>query len=745
MHKLRFTIPILLAAVLACISPAFGASNKPKVVLVIADYLSLPDLIAGDHPAISRLVSYGGVGLISSGGPGTRLAESAYATASAGSTSWGNSSVNQSFSASETKEDEPDSAQAIFHRRTGGTTASGVVELDLGPLIRENKDRPSAAMPCALGDVLHQAGKKTAVFGNSDLFEDIHRRAAILASTSQGSIDMGDVSSRVTRPERFSPVGFVTDSSRMADDVNAALKSADFIVVDFGDTTRVELMKTQLSAQAYKIHRKNAIANLDSFLNRIISGNAGDATIILASLVPPRRLEDGDPKRLAPILVSRPGSIEGAVISTTTRTAGLISVFDLAPTVLTALGVSKSGAMIGSPITVAPAKQSAALRLNSLVALNAVMLWPLLSVLATLGISTIIIACLVLFFKKAAWARPIVKTLIVLSMSSPTAMIFATQGTPELAPFLIRQFSLMAAFTAGSFAVAALLKRLWPERLSRMLDALPIVVLSIATCIVLFVDAIHGGQLVRYTLINSSDFEGFRFYGIGNEYMGVWLGMALIAIVWLRECWSGIEGRRLGRLLILAVSIAIISALGFPHSGANAGGAVAAVVGLGLAYISGVKKRFSVWDAFILTAVGVATVVGIGFLDLKFSPTAPSHIGLTASMGERQGYSYIFAIVARKITMNLGLLATKQSIAALWGGVPLAALWFLGVGRKVNGMLADRPRMVWGIRATLVCTAVAFLFNDSGAVAGGLIFAYLVIALLYSALSAGDVAENSRT
>jgi hypothetical protein len=327
--------------------------------------------------------------------------------------------------------------------------------------------------------------------------------------------------------------------------------------------------------------------------------------------------------------------------------------------------------------------------------------------------------------------------LLVLSTSSPLAMMFATQGSPDIRGYLVRLFSWMVALTAVSFGVSAVVRLIWGAKLTRLPGALPFVVLSALTSVTLLVDAFMGGRLVRFTIINASNFSGFRFYGVGNEYMGVWLGMAIVAVVWLRECWPGWEKRGVARLALLAACAAVVVALGLPRFGANAGGAVSAVVGLGLVYVSGVKRRFTVRDVVMLTAAGFAAVAAISVFDMAVSHGAPSHIGLAAYMSKRQGYSYLLDMVVRKVTMNFELLATGQSQVALIGSVPFALMWFCCVRRRVDAMVADRPQLRWGIMASIVTAATAFMYNDSGVVAGGLIFGFLVVAMLYSVLSDG--------
>jgi hypothetical protein len=324
--------------------------------------------------------------------------------------------------------------------------------------------------------------------------------------------------------------------------------------------------------------------------------------------------------------------------------------------------------------------------------------------------------------------------MLVFAASPPLAMIFGTIGEAEIGPYVARLAIWMVALTAASFVAAAALSLVLGERIRRLPGGLPFLALAAATSIVIFLDACRGGQLIRFTLFNAGQFDGYRFYGVGNEYMGVWLGMALVSIVWLRELCPGWESRRAARVILLLVCFATVVAIGFPQFGANAGGAVAAVVGLGLVYISGVRRSFGAPHVALLTAAGFALVAAIGLLDLAMSRGSPSHIGLTASMSAQGGYNYLLAMAARKFAMNLRLVGTPQGQVAIFGSVPFLVLWLAGVGRKVDGLVAERPAFRYGIFAALIAAAAACLFNDSGFVAGGLVFGFVVLAVVYSGL-----------
>jgi len=724
---------LLILLLIAFILPAQGEPCSSKVVLVIADHLTLSDLMDSKLPGIRKLTTEGAVGLICPGATGSRTVESSYASVSAGAYCWANRDIDHAYSWFESLENESDSAGTIFKRRTGCGNAPPIVHLELPFISVKNIEKMTNSIPGVLGDALAENGKKAAVFGNSDLTDRKRRRAVFIAAAGNGSVALGDISSRILRHDPISPTGFVIDADRLASDVNSALETADFVVADFGDTARVELNKSRLSARAYSIHRAKAFENLDRFLSKILDAEAGQETIILASLsamIP----DKGESARLAPIVIRRPDGSGGSLVSATTRTPGLISGYDIAPTVLAALDIPKPRKMVGAPITVVRDTISKVRWLDDIVLLCRDTVWQVLGILAAIGIVSVTAASAVIVFGKGASGMlgSVLRVLLVASMASPLAMFLAVPSEPKVGVYVLRLGVWMVLLTAVSFGAGNISRRMLGEKAKRLPGAFPIVTLAFITAAVLFIEACRGGQLIRFALPSVADFRGYRFYGIGNEYMGVWLGSALVAIVWLRECFPDWKDSSRGRFLLLSISSAIVLGLAVPAFGANAGGTIAAVVGLGAAYISGVKGKFGARDVTLLVVLGCLVVVVAGILDTVLSSSAPSHIGLAASAGSNGGYSLLFATVVRKLSMNLSLITTPQSQIAIVGAIPFLILWFTSISRKIDEMAEDSPAFRWGILAAIIGAGAAFLFNDSGIVAGGLIFGFLVLAVLYS-------------
>ncbi|MBI2844415.1 MAG: hypothetical protein HYX78_13540 [Armatimonadetes bacterium] len=724
------TLAFLIAATITC-APAASA---PKVVLVIADYVSLSDLMENAPPVISKLVAGGGIGLLIRGGGISKTTTSAYAMVGAGSYGWANEEIDEAYMNSEPVENEIGPAEAVFKRRTGKSGNPAVVHLQFPQLEAENEDRLGTSAVGALGEALARSGKTAAVFGNSDLPEGKRRRAVAIAASAAGSVPLGDVSQATLRREPFSPTGMVTNSPKLASKVDETLMSADFVVVDFGDLARVELSKMSLSEEAYHAHRGRALRNLDLLLSRILEGKAKDATLMLAAVSSPLPKLGGS-SRLPPILVYSPGGESGCLLSATTRTAGLVSTVDIAPTVLAALDVRKPATMMGSAFGVLREGRDPVHRLDDMVLMNREAIWPVLGILAGLGIAsaTAASAMIAMGTRSGMAISLIVRGVMLLVLSSPIAMIFAMWGEPSAGSFAVRLAVWMLVISAGALAASAAVRVRLKDRVDRLPGGLPVVILAAATVLTLLVSSCLAGKPLRFTIMNAGQFMGYRFYGIGNEYMGVWLATAFITVVWLREVFPVWQSGG-ARAVLLAVCAINVLALGLPWFGSNAGGTVAAVIGFGLIYLSGQRGRFSTTDAVLLTLAGFVLVGAIGLVDVALSRGAPSHIGLAASVGERAGYSYLLAVVGRKLIMNLGLLGTTQALWAIIGSAPLLVLWVAFVGGKAGRMVEERPVFRSGMMACLVAAGAAFLFNDSGAVAGGLIFGFVVVAVLYSLL-----------
>ena len=205
--------------------------------------------------------------------------------------------------------------------------------------------------PGALGAALVDAGLATAVVGNADTVETdgdgvIHRPAAIAAIDGIGSIDEGEVRGEaLLEPDGSEPFGIRADLDAMAEAVAAAAAAAELVVVDTGDTDRAAEYALVSSSAASDAARLRALARADELLARV-AAEAQPGTLLLVVGMTPVTTEWA----LTPTVAWGAGVPPGTTLhSASTKREGLVTLTDVAPTILDALGVETPDGMIGQP------------------------------------------------------------------------------------------------------------------------------------------------------------------------------------------------------------------------------------------------------------------------------------------------------------------------------------------------------------------------------------------------------------
>jgi hypothetical protein len=202
-------------------------------------------------------------------------------------------------------------------------------------------------------------------------------------------------------------------------------------------------------------------------------------------------------------------------------------------------------------------------------------------------------------------------------------------------------------------------------------DALgPFGAICAATLLLLAADVMAGSRLQLDAPFGLSLLVSGRFYGIGNDALGVYCVAALVAAAWL----AGIVSKRQPVLVVGAVGLLAVVASGWPGFGAKVGGTIALVPCLLLlaAWLAGVRAggRWAVPVAvsglvvFLAFAVASYLLPGAGVSDMG---TFAGNL-LHGRAGD---------LLQRKVSANVGSLTLNVfgwliPVAALLAG---AALW----------------------------------------------------------------------
>ncbi len=313
-----------------------STATASKVLLVGVPGLGWDDVGNGTMPNLDRLIDAGSLGAMSvrTGSSHPSVAEG-YATLGAGAR------VRVSDEAAARV--EPDGDRPI-------------VVADAAD-IRRSAGRHLPTLPGDLGEALHAAGRTTAVVGVSDIAEGLtwpgiledrparFRPAALALMDRAGVVDTGRVDTDLLMLDAGAPFDERADPEQVAGATLRALDEADVVIVDPGDMTRAEDWEEVALPGFGDLSRDFALEDTDAVLGRIVAGLEPTTLVLIVSVVPP-----DEEWRLTPVVAAGPGVVPGTLASPSTKRLGLVTLTDVAPTVLAAVGAPVPVAMIGHPL-----------------------------------------------------------------------------------------------------------------------------------------------------------------------------------------------------------------------------------------------------------------------------------------------------------------------------------------------------------------------------------------------------------
>jgi hypothetical protein len=324
-------------------------------------------------------------------------------------------------------------------------------------------------------------------------------------------------------------------------------------------------------------------------------------------------------------------------------------------------------------------------------------------------------------------------------------VVTSTALTADTQPSLLRYFLRMAAALPLALLLAPLID---PHSLlsygaaivccGLLLAAIPSMGgLAALTVFVIVVDGFTGTHLVARSALSGYWISGIRFYGIGNEYMGVLIGYALVASYYLYRSHYLDPIPAFRNALLAAVYLAIAVALSYPAFGAKAGGAVTSLTAFIPAWLHLACGRKLTWRTFAASAIAGFALVFVWAAVAHFTGARVTHIQTAAAHATHGDIGYIWHVALRKAKMAI-LTATVPGVLLTYVGmIPVWLLWKRTTLRdRVREHLAADPLYNGLVRVAIGTSAAALLFNDSGFVAMVFIFLAPAVTLIHEMLSA---------
>ena len=681
-----------------------GQSHASKVVMVVLPAVSVEDLASTNLPTIHKLVETGSIGLMNSRTAG-RLdvqpgeyadskytPESGYLTIGAGARAIAGADARQAFNRSELVEGVP--AWKVFRQRTLTDPGnSAVVHIGIAKMQYDNADLNYEVKVGALGDALHSAGLKTGVVGNSD-DREVHREAATICMDSKGLVDFDN--------------GF-----------------ADFTVIEHGETARLDRSRLDLMDRVYQRERAKALQEADRKLGRIALDK--QTTLIILSPYPSSYAIEKTESGLCPVIVSGPGFGHGLLTSGSTRIPGVITNTDIAPSILQMLNVPAPRSLVGRAIVTSPSDSpvEALLRLNQRASVRAlsqpVLRQVMTAIIVLVGIITVLWLILPIPQRKRLW--PLI---LLPPTAAPALLLQAMWPTPNHSEAWLR----LMILALGMIGVASLIGR-------RRSNAL--MILSLALVGLVTIDLVTGGTLTRNSLMGYSIVEGARYYGLGNELMGAFLGAILVGLGLLFGTRKT-NGKGIHQVILMVGLILGIMIVGAPVLGANVGGTLAIAAAFGIALAASSTKPLRLGRLLWIALAGILLIAALAVVDSLRGQEYESHLGRAGRLMESGGAAQVGMLIKRKLLMNLFLIRVSvwSRVLAAYG-ISLGLVLYVG-DRKI-GPLPMHLRIT--LTGVISGTLAALIFNDSGIVAAATCFVYGWSLLMLTALEAQKGEEQA--
>ena len=738
---LALLLVALTATGLAAPASADARNERAGRQVVIVSVPTLTWAVVADQrpPAMMRLISASAVASLSlrTIGARTSVAEG-YVTIGAGNRATvASSSANTSFDGQDAVEGS--TADDVYARRMAIRPNGSVLQLGIVDIVRSAHRFDYGAEPGALGDALHAAGLSTAVVGNADGpvqgAVEPHREAALAMMDGTGQVDGGSVSRELLVDDPQWPFGVRANEARVNAAFDAALAAHDVVLVEASDYARLDRDRRTMSTAAQAQAQARALAVADRLVAHVLDrvDLSRDVVVLVAPSAP------STAERLSTFAIAGAGIEPGWARSATTRRAGYVTLPDIAPTVLAALGLSPSDPMTGTLISSDGGGAPTADYLSSMVRDDVITRFRDKAV-GPVSVAFIVFQVLVYGLAVVALTgrrerlRPYVAgaALEVLAMP-PVVFLSGLVHYDRLG---------VAGYTVGVFVAAAVLAAVAWVVGRRHLLAPPGLLIGL-TLAVLLIDVLTGARLQINTAFGYSPIVAGRFAGYGNLAFAL---VAISAIVVGTALWGA---PRLARpdapkvdwtLVVTSLLFAAVIAIdGLPSLGSDVGGVLATLPAFAITLMLLAGAAVS-WRRIVgVGAATVAVIVTFAAVDLSRPVEKRTHLGRFARQlldGD------VGPVLQRKAQANIHLLTSS-----VWTYVIPVALAFLAVLTwRRTGFLRVLQRSVPGLRACLVGALIAgvlgFALNDSGVAVPAMMFGILLPYLAWLLMRTADAGSQ---
>ncbi len=477
-----------------------------------------------------------------------------------------------------------------------------------------------------------------------------------------------------------------------------ALKAAgrDVVVVGEGSATLAAMDRggavTVARGAALALAREHDVViaqapDADAAARLLARAPARNTLTMLVSVSPAR---DG---HLTATMVRGAHVPQGRLVSDSTRRDGVVTLGDVAPTILAVLGVPRPAGMRGRPLRT----RAGTGQLDRLLDLEARSARQATAYRGAIYLAAGALLALVALarVKRRAIAIGTALTVAALPLATYLIRVLPNPGTDALA---IALTTLTAVAVAGAAAAVTRAPR----------PALAVVLGATATALV--TDGATGGWLHTTTMLGYSLPGGGRFYGMPNSTFSLIAAASVLV--------AGLAVERYGRdaLPCVAVGFGVVAVLNcLPGLGSDVGGLLTLTPVFAITWIGLSGRRVSGRHVAAMAVAALVLLVALAGVDLARPDEARTHLGRLAADVVHGGPGPLWDAIVRKESANFTLLLHSP-----WS---IALLVVLIVPLLLRTRVS--PALSAAVAGNLALAAVGFATNDSGPVVVALALFYL--------------------
>ncbi len=666
-------------------------------IWIVVDNLSLQSIEKNQTPAFDRLQKKGAFSLVNVRTADSQKAESTYLSIGSGDRAYSNQYANIAVN-----------------------TPEGIVNPGVNELIKLNKKNNYNPEIGLLGKKLRENKKKTYVFGNSDITEKQKRTIVSMVMDENGVIPAGDISRKILKTKN-KLWGFNTDWLKMKNAVKKNINKADIIFIETGDLTRINYYKNQLNKFQLDQNIERVISNIDDFVGfllEIVDLNESHLGIIVPT--PSSRGSILGGQRLSWILIAGPEIKQGWLTSINTRRQGIITLSNITPAIVNFQGIKTTRP--GIKTIQKEVDWQNIIKKNKKIEVISYYRPDFMRGFIGLQLIVIIMAILNLFIDKNIFRG-------IFSLLTEYLLIVLFLVPVNFLVISIFQFN-NPFFYLYLLIILTILEIMFFYKLK--LDRFQqIVYISLMTVIVIILDMTFNNYLMADSLLGYSSIIGARYYGMGNEYMGIFIGAGLVGITGVIELnIKNINLQNIKKYIFIPFLI-LAYIIGAANMGANFGGTLTMIFAIIILFIylnrCQVNIKTIIWGIIALIIAGIIIFM-IHYWQISGLET---HITEMARIIRTGDFERIFQVVYRKILMNIKLMRWTVWTKILLGFLIYLLINFIHPVGKIEKIISNYKYLSSGLYAGIAASFMAMIINDSGVVAAATLLFFPVLTLLY--------------